>query len=501
MDWVTHRPLLRVATPGVLSLALLLGAPAAFAGPRCATPCKEETARCRQTRCGGLDGRARRDCLETCRGIGGCASIRTLSYVVTECDTGGKAVRQALRVRRGNCAPVTVMDFVASVPTDQRTLVAELCREFGAFRVGTASRRVGLFQRLSVTPDGSGVVFEVTDGVAPPGYRLFDLPDGVERGFYFVRADGQDLRRLGRASDAELRNLPYQQSDISPDGKRIVYTDLGPGPAGEAAIQVVMLDLATAQRRQLTRLPALPQDPERPTTEAPRFVDNDTVLFDSLADPVGSNPEGRSHFFTIETDGTGLRSVGPRVRPGGRVDPVFMIAGGGTNLFNVVFYGPDGLPAFQEVFLLDGKRLLQLTGLRNPETARRLVSVDGRRAFFVSADAVGRCQLFSINTLGNHLRQLTRFTVGEPRPLSCLGASAPPGCSIRETFQDPVTRTVVFGYTCDPFGGSTNGGQVFAMRPDGKGLRQLTATRGSVEADGQLTVELPGPFSYSGRWN
>jgi hypothetical protein len=36
------------------------------------------------------------------------------------------------------------------------------------------------------------------------------------------------------------------------------------------------------------------------------------------------------------------------------------------------------------------------------------------------------------------------------------------------------------------------------MRPDGSGLRQLTAARGfAVAADGTVTAELPGPFAYS----
>ncbi len=36
------------------------------------------------------------------------------------------------------------------------------------------------------------------------------------------------------------------------------------------------------------------------------------------------------------------------------------------------------------------------------------------------------------------------------------------------------------------------------MRPDGSGLRQLTAARGrTIGADGTLRVELPGPFAYS----
>src|SRR5262245_6597151 len=184
-----NRAQLRLATGGLLILAV--GARVAFAEPRCAMPCKEETARCRQTRCAGLEGRARRDCVETCRGIGGCASIRTLAYVVSEWRTDSPVARQVPGHPCGNCPSVTVMELQGSVPPDQRGAGAADCREFGVGRRGADSVVVGFFQqRLSVTPDGSGVVFEVTDGVTHrPGLDYFTLPDGIERGFYFVRAD------------------------------------------------------------------------------------------------------------------------------------------------------------------------------------------------------------------------------------------------------------------------------------------------------------------------
>jgi hypothetical protein len=38
------------------------------------------------------------------------------------------------------------------------------------------------------------------------------------------------------------------------------------------------------------------------------------------------------------------------------------------------------------------------------------------------------------------------------------------------------------------------------MRPDGSGLRQLTATRGlTVDPDGTVRVEMPGPVAYAGQ--
>lgn len=62
---------------------------------------------------------------------------------------------------------------------------------------------------------------------------------------------------------------------------------------------------------------------------------------------------------------------------------------------------------------------------------------------------------------------------------------------------DRVTGTVLFGSTCDPVGGNPFGDQLFAMRQDGSGLRQLTAARGrDVLPDGTLRFEIVGPFAY-----
>ena len=56
---------------------------------------------------------------------------------------------------------------------------------------------------------------------------------------------------------------------------------------------------------------------------------------------------------------------------------------------------------------------------------------------------------------------------------------------------------MIFYSSCDPLGTNPNGAQIFAMQPDGSGLRQLTDSRGLVrEADGTYSGELPGPWAY-----
>src|SRR5262245_22190582 len=104
----------------------LAGLPA-VAAPRCEKPCKAETAACIRDRCAGVTGEARHACLETCRGISGCAAIRTLAYVWNECrsDARGITLRRELRIRRGNCAPVTVSTIGPAEPVPDTTHLCE----------------------------------------------------------------------------------------------------------------------------------------------------------------------------------------------------------------------------------------------------------------------------------------------------------------------------------------------------------------------------------------
>jgi hypothetical protein len=67
--------------------------------------------------------------------------------------------------------------------------------------------------------------------------------------------------------------------------------------------------------------------------------------------------------------------------------------------------------------------------------------------------------------------------------------------------QDATTGALLFMSSCNPFGANPDGEQVFALRPDGTGLRQLTRTLGASGIrepdDGIVHVELPGPYAYS----
>ena len=165
----------------------------------------------------------------------------------------------------------------------------------------------------------------------------------------------------------------------------------------------------------------------------------------------------------------------------------------------------NAAPFVEELFLVDAKNVLQLTNFRRSDTARagRGGAVAGGRVFFgASADPFGtnpgqHCQIFSVNTRGGDLRQLTRLhdPDGRPSAIGCFG-SVPGACTIDRYFADRRTAAVTFTTNCDPVGRNPYGDQVFSMRPDGSGLRQLTTARGLwTDPDGTVHVELPGPVS------
>jgi hypothetical protein len=166
-----------------------------------------------------------------------------------------------------------------------------------------------------------------------------------------------------------------------------------------------------------------------------------------------------------------------------------------------------------EVFLLDGDNLLQLTSFRFADIIGAVLTADATRVIFVTSanpltpDATGRllhrnptgnCQIFSIDRTGGDLRQLTEFRETEQSDIGCyFFPGGRRGCPSSFLDIDSVTGTVVFYSACDPFHTGRFASQIFAMRPDGSGLRQITSARGTFTEDGKDKLELIGPHAYS----
>jgi hypothetical protein len=473
-------------------------------------------------------GQARRDCRTACAERSTCtapgAGIRTLAYVVSTCTVGG--FHQKLQIRQGNCDPVIVLDL-----PEPWEVSPDVCARIGRTRIGTVtSPIVGAFHRMGVSPDGRHVVLEVTDDFSVVSRNL--VPPEQQEGIFIVRADGHGLRRLGPASrDAAFRYAVDPASPIgvrggsstplsfSPDGQAVVLTDLGPGPGGEEAIQIFTLDIVTGSRSQLTHLPFVA---DRAVgiqglfggTCCPHFLTDGRIAFLSLGNVDGSNLEGNVLEFVMNRDGSGLKRVPlPVAKSGSRVVPIFGITGAGARRRSTTLAIP-GMPVnpsagdlILEIFFFDGQHLTQLTNFRRAETGVNhdvnqpsLLTREGHRVVFgASADPLGTnpsgtCQLFSIGTRGAGLRQLTHFSQPGYSVNGCLQLLSP-GCTITLGGLDPATGTLVFHSSCDPFGTNPYGDQLFAIRPDGTRLRQLTHARGLVrEPDGTVSSENIGPI-------
>jgi hypothetical protein len=497
-------------------IAIVLGVLAGpLAASTCHKGCKDEVVACRRTECIALRGGARRRCVDGCRTRSTCtapgAAIRTLAYVVTECTSDRSrpeevsTFAQKFVVRRGNCDPATIKEFrVGTIPDPG------ICRLFGTGRVGLGSVRGGVFQRSGVFPDGSAAVFEVTDEFSFYPAITPELAE-IEKGIFFVRADGSDLRRLGDATHAptfKLGSINESQFGISPDQTTIAFSDMGPGADGIPALQIFTMDVVSGTRRQLTRLTGRYSTNPIPEAGFPTFIDNRTIVFEVLSD--SSDPGSGQTSLSVRTDGSDLHPLSGSLISisGANVVPRFDVTRGGTHVAHVAFPGEPLDPYlldpthYREIFAFEGQRALQLTNFH--EFGTHLPALGRGRAFFLSsANPLGQnpgriCQLFSVDLLGGHLRQLTTFQ--DPnRPLAGCFYVQEGACTLSSgVLVDPVTSTVVFTANCDPFGTNPFGDQIYAMRPDGTGLRQLTSMRGMQELpDGKVLVELVGPASYS----
>ena len=147
------------------------------------------------------------------------------------------------------------------------------CRLAGTSRIGLAALFAGGIQRLGVSPDGSTVVFEKTNrfsviAVAAAGAGPRRILLGARRRQRLAAARpgepgvADPIRSRCVSSGRHPNDTLTTSLSFSADGRTIVFTDRGPGPAGEDAAQIVTLDLATGTRRQVTRLPrATPANP------------------------------------------------------------------------------------------------------------------------------------------------------------------------------------------------------------------------------------------------
>jgi hypothetical protein len=290
---------------------------------------------------------------------------------------------------------------------------------------------------------------------------------------------------------------------VSPDGRKIAFIDFGPDTEGHEAGQVFLLDLRSGQRTQLTHQSRGPSGLDAGIC-CVDFLSRGTIVYYRPVD---------AQAFQVATDGKSPEKAipPPTLVEGARIVPQFNVTGANPKVLYVDF--PDrpavtqvpGGTGVVELFLIDGHNLVQLTNFgRNDTGGQSGFITRGRVLFTASANPTGEnpaevCQVFSVNEGGGDLRQLTHLP-SDGRPFHGCNDGFEKQCNISHVhvFLDPITGTVLFGSSCDPFGRNPFGEQLFAMRPDGTGLRQLTSARGmTTDPDGTIHVELPGPVAYA----
>ena len=97
---------------------------------------------------------------------------------------------------------------------------------------------------------------------------------------------------------------------------------------GEDAIQITTLNLATQVRMQVTRLPRRTNvDPFFPDTGNARFLSDGTIVFYTLTNAEGLNPNEDYRIATVRPDGTDLKLTPPLISTAGTIYPHFVITG------------------------------------------------------------------------------------------------------------------------------------------------------------------------------
>jgi hypothetical protein len=498
------------STVRLLVLVATFVAAGTRAGAACKSTCTDELRACRE-QCRDTDDRhaCRQRCAEASTCVAPGTGRATGAYPLNECrsDAAGFSLRERLFVRRNNCDPVPIMELpsVGPVADPYVGLLGSqgTCDLYGKFRVGFGSVIVGRFQRIAVTPDAKRVIVEVTNDHVLPGLEALS-PEPPEEGIFSVSTDGTGRERLGPPStrpiiESGLRVTGSPFFAISPDSRFVAFEDSGPGPDGQDADQIAVIDLATSTRRPVTRLAQAPADSQRTTN--PAFVNNRTIIFFNGA-------AGKR--FTVDVDGSHLEPAPDTSVTGGNVVLDFGVVGATGSIIKgrfldrtpVVDLGVPGAPVI-ELFFVKGPRALQLTQFDYPDTGGGFRSqlARGRAVFVASADPLGRnseniCQIFSVDTLGAGLRQLTHFPA-DGRPKHGCNQGPDFACSVSGLGVDPATGGILLASSCDPLGRNRNGEQFFSMRADGSGLRQISAFRGVEPVDGGVTVEMAGPPASS----
>ena len=352
--------------------------------------------------------------------------------------------------------------------TDDASVVVFLASEFPLHLVaevysinsdGTGETRVttlnGEKYDSVVSGDGSRILFR-TQGPLPGG-----LNEDGGQALMTVDSSGGDLQLL-----VELEYHWNQESDITPDGTRIVFTanpyDAATNPWRQQ--QVFTVEADGSDPTQVTEIESDGVYHLGGITD-----DGGTIAFSSWGDPLGCNGSGVRKVFTIDADGSNLAQQSPCPASSTSDYPVI-----GADGSFVVFQSTEDLAngnsdGSAELFRVkisgSGPPVRQLTSDDNSLIKRPRVDGNGVWVVYHSDTTVGNpyggVQIFRAGTDGSGAEILTDDTA--------WGASWPDISGSGER--------IVYSSSADPLGTNPeHNDEIFLLEPSTATLTQLTVT-------------------------
>ncbi|MBP7146336.1 MAG: PD40 domain-containing protein [Acidobacteria bacterium] len=311
----------------------------------------------------------------------------------------------------------------------------------------------GSLGSFGISDDGSRIAFTHSGDLAGANADL--SPE-----LFAINADGTGLRQL-----TSQVGFTCTAPALSGNGQKIAFqsnANLATNNA-ENYDEVFVIDWTGTGLRQLSNTSNLLLTP---ASQLPSITDDGlTVVYHSNHSAIFPplNLDGNFEIFRIKTDGTGLKTLtSSTLLTAGALYPT--IAGGGGRVTYYSFDNPDGGNADggPELFVMDGNggTVRRLTATWQAFQADADLSADGSRAVYVFTEGLlGTGRLYSVSAPG-----------GDAAPVGGSNAGAVAAPSIAGDAQ-----TIVYAGSGDPLGSNGDGStEIFLVRVDGSGLRQLT---------------------------
>lgn len=432
-----------------------------------------------------------------------------VTQLTNESAVNGGSVAAAVLSGNGNLIAFLANTDPLGTNSSHQTQLFVIRRD-GTGLLQLTSTTTGSFGGVEISDDGTRIVFIHTADLVGTNADLSSE-------LFAINGDGTGLRQLTAQSGFSISN-----PSLAGGGTRIAFqsdADLVLGQNPNHRDEIFAIDWVGTGLRQVTHTTALIGTP---AAQFPSITDDgQSIVFHSNHVAGFTNIDSNYEIWRIRFDGTGLRALTSTAISVGCVLP--KIAGGGGR---VAFYSlatltggsnPDGNP---ELNVIDGNggAIRQLSNTTYGFVNTPEITADGRRVVFNSdgnllgGDGDRGGELYRIDPDGGAVVQLTTLSSGgadnpaiaDDGQLIVFDADANPtggnldasrelfsiradGTNIRQLTSGGLGRSsqrariagggslIVFESDDNPLGGNAdNSTEIFAIKPDGTGLRQLT---------------------------